>query len=85
MQSFKYTIKDPEGIHARPATVIVQAGKKFACQIKLRKGNTTVDAKRMFGILSLGAKQGEEVEFTFDGPDEKEASDKIIDLVKENF
>ena len=37
MKEFKYTITDPEGIHARPAGELVKAAKQFASTIKLTK------------------------------------------------
>ncbi|MFA6796566.1 MAG: HPr family phosphocarrier protein [Bacilli bacterium] len=85
MKNFKYIIKDPEGIHARPATTIVQATKKFTSKIQLKKDGDTVDAKRMFGIMSLGAKKGEEIEFIFDGEDEENACEKVKAIVEENL
>ena len=35
MKEFKYTITDPEGIHARPAGELVKVCKEFACKITL--------------------------------------------------
>ena len=37
MKEFKYTITDPEGIHARPAGELVKAAKQFTSTIKLAK------------------------------------------------
>ena len=37
MKEFKYTITDPEGIHARPAGELVKAAKQFTSTIKLTK------------------------------------------------
>jgi len=85
MESFNYTIKDPEGIHARPATVLVQACKKFDCVINIAKGDTKVDAKRIFGIMGLGAKKGDVIVLSFVGDDEKDAFCKIKGIVEENF
>ena len=45
MKNFKYTITDPEGIHARPAGELVKASKEFTCTIKMEKDGKAVDCK----------------------------------------
>ena len=57
MKEFKYTITDPEGIHARPAGELVKAAKEFASTIKLNKDGKAGDCKRIFGIMGLAVKQ----------------------------
>ena len=59
MKTFSYTIKDAQGIHARPAGELVKAAKGFSSEIKIKKGGMSVDAKKIFGIMGLGAKQGD--------------------------
>lgn len=46
MKEFKYTITDPEGIHARPAGELVKAAKQFTSTIKLAKDGKSGDCKR---------------------------------------
>ena len=48
MSSFEFTVKDPEGVHARPAGIIT-------------KGEKTVDAQKMFALMGLGIKSGETI------------------------
>ena len=43
MREFKYTITDPEGIHARPSGELVNAAKAFTCTIKLMKDGKAGD------------------------------------------
>ena len=52
MKEFKYTITDPEGIHARPAGELVKVCKEFACKITLTKDGKTADCKKIFGLMS---------------------------------
>ena len=73
MQEFKYIITDPDGIHARPAGELVAKAKEFISDISISKGGVRADCKRIFGVMGLAAKQGQEIILTFDGPDEKEA------------
>ena len=49
MKEFKYTITDPEGIHARPAGELVKAAKQFTSTIKLAKDGKSGDCKKIFG------------------------------------
>ena len=53
MKEFKYTITDPEGIHARPAGELVKVCKEFACKITLTKDGITADCKKIFGLMGL--------------------------------
>ena len=48
MKEFKYTITDPEGIHARPAGELVKAAKQFTSTIKLAKDGKSGDCKKIF-------------------------------------
>ena len=45
MREFKYVITDPEGIHARPAGLLVKATKDFACDIKIAKDGKAMNCK----------------------------------------
>ena len=73
MKEFRYTITDPEGIHARPAGELVKAVKDFSSKITISKDGKEVDAKRIFGIMGLAVKQGQEIIMRADGEDEEQA------------
>lgn len=73
MKEFKYTISDPDGIHARPAGELVAKAKDFNSEISISKGGIKADCKKIFGVMGLAAKQGQEVVLTFEGTDEVEA------------
>lgn len=77
MKEFKYVVTDPEGIHARPAGMLVKAVKEFSCDIKIAKDGKAMNCKAIFGIMGLAVKQGEEVTLTFDGADEDAAYEVI--------
>ena len=78
MKEFKYTIKDEMGIHARPAGLFVKEAAKFPCAVTITKEGKEVDAKRIFGVMSLGVKCGQEITLKTDGDQEEEA---IIELI----
>jgi len=85
MKEFTYTITDPEGIHARPAGELVKVAKGFSCKITLSKDGKPGDCKKIFGIMGLGVKNGQEVTITFDGEDEDAAYDKVTEFMKNNL
>lgn len=85
MKEFKYVITDSEGIHARPAGELVKAAKGFSCSIKLSKDGKEGDCKKIFGIMGLGVKKGEEVVLTFDGEDEEAAYEAVSKFMQENL
>lgn len=85
MREFTYTITDPEGIHARPAGELVKAAKEFSCKVTLTKDGKTGDCKKIFGIMGLAVKNGNEVVLGFDGEDEDAAYEKISAFMKENL
>ena len=80
-----FTIKNKVGLHARPASVLVQTVNKFKSDIKIEKDGRIVSAKSILGVLSLGAEKGSTIVVTVDGVDEEEALKTIEDLVNNNF
>lgn len=85
MKEFKYTITDPEGIHARPAGELIKAIKDFASKITITKEGKAADAKSIFGVMGLAVKQGQEIVMTAEGDDEEEAIVAIEKFLKENM
>lgn len=85
MKEFIYVIKDAQGIHARPAGLLVKKAGNFKSSITIAKGEKSADLKKIFGIMGLGARQGEEIKITVSGEDEAEAFTVIEEFVKENL
>lgn len=85
MVSEKVTILNETGLHARPAAVFVSTAAKFKSELALRMGEKQANAKSILSVLALGAAKGSEIEITAQGPDEKEALDKLIELIRSGF
>ncbi|RHR29492.1 HPr family phosphocarrier protein [Clostridium sp. AF19-22AC] len=85
MKEFKYVITDPEGIHARPAGLLVKQAAGYKSDIKIGKGEKMADAKRIFGVMGLGVKTGEEIVMTADGEDEDTAITELEEFFKANL
>ena len=85
MKSFTYTIVDKEGIHARPAGVVVAEAKKYASTISIESKGKKADLKRIFAVMSLCVKSGEEVLISCEGPDEAAAAEALEATFKGNL
>jgi phosphocarrier protein len=73
------------GIHARPASMIVQTAIKFKSQISIIKEGTTADAKSIMNVLMLGAECGTMVTVRANGPDEQDAVNAVAQLFEQKF
>lgn len=85
MKEFTYVIKDAQGIHARPAGLFVKEAAAFPCGITIAKDGKEVDAKRIFGVMGLGVKCGEEIVLKAEGEREEEAIEKLGTFLQENL
>lgn len=75
----KIIVKNPIGVHLRPAGDIAEAAIKFKkCEVYLSSGGRTVNGKSLLSILSLGIKQNSEFEIICDGEDEEVALKTIV-------
>ena len=85
MKEKKLKIINKLGLHARPASLIVQTAMQFKSVIKIEKDEFSIDAKSIMGIMMLAASQGTELTFKFEGEDEQEAMNKMEELFKGGF
>jgi phosphocarrier protein HPr len=75
-------ITSESGLHARPATVLVQAATKFQCEIKLEYNGKSVNLKSIMGVLSLGVPEGADIIVMAEGPDEYAALKAIEEAIQ---
>ena len=68
MKQFQYTITDANGIHARPAGLLVKEAQRFASAVKLIRGEKSADLKRLFGVMGLNVKAGDAVTVSAEEP-----------------
>jgi phosphocarrier protein len=85
MKELNYIIKDSLGIHARPAGLLVKKASTFQSEMTISKDGKVVDLKKIFGIMGLGAKCGDEITIKIAGDDEVEAYTAIEEFIKENL
>lgn len=85
MVSNEVILKNKSGLHARPASLLVELANKFKSEIFIKKDNMTINAKSIMGVMTLGAACGTHIIIEADGSDEGEALEAIIELVGRNF
>jgi phosphocarrier protein HPr len=78
-------IKNADGMHMRPAMQFVDVASRYACEIKVSNGDTTVDAKSIMQMTMLAATCGTRLEIVADGEDAQEAVDRLRELVEERM
>ncbi len=75
-------LKNKYGLHARPATLIAQTAKPFAAEISLEKDGQVVDAKSIFGMLTLAAECGSTLTLRAEGEDAAAAVAKLSEVIE---
>lgn len=85
MQTFQYIVKDPVGLHARPAGMLVNEAKKYKSKITIIKNGKMVDATKLMLLMSMGIRNGEEITVEILGEDEEEASTRMKEFFEEHI
>ena len=85
MYSKEFTINNPIGLHARPATFFIQKANEFRSNIHIEKGSRSVNAKSLLGVLSLGIVCGTQISIVATGPDAEEAVSALGALITNGF
>ncbi len=82
----RVVIRNRLGIHARPATLLVQAAAKFEAEIFLSKGEVRrINGKSIMGIMMLAAEHGAELLIEAEGSDADEAVAQVAALLESDF
>jgi phosphocarrier protein len=81
MESREFHIVAETGIHARPATLLVQAASKFSSNVTLSYQGKDVNLKSIMGVMSLGVGQNADVTISAEGDDEADALAAIADTM----
>ncbi|SDC27554.1 phosphocarrier protein [Pelagirhabdus alkalitolerans] len=77
------TITDSTGVHARPATVLVNKAGNFASDVTVEYNGKSVNLKSIMGVMSLGIPKDAEIKIVAEGSDEAEAIDAIYEVIKQ--
>jgi phosphocarrier protein len=72
-----FKITSEAGLHARPATALVNAVNSFTSEVNLEANGRTVNLKSIMGVMSLGISKGAEIKITANGSDEAAALEAV--------
>ena len=82
MEKRDFHVVADTGIHARPATLLVQTASKFNSDVNLEYKGKSVNLKSIMGVMSLGVGQGADVTISAEGADEEDAINAIEETMK---
>lgn len=82
MKQVKVLVIDPVGLHARPATVAVNAASKFKCDVQVSFKEKSVNMKSIMGVMSLGIPTQSEIVISCEGEDEDNAIKTIEEILR---
>lgn len=76
------TVKNPSGLHLRPAGVLSQTAMKFKSDIIIECGEKKIIAKSVLNVMAAGIKCGTDITLICDGPDEAEAMETVSKAIE---
>ena len=85
MVSQKTTIKNPTGLHLRPAGLFCKTAVEFKSKVSFEFKNTIGNAKSVLSVLGACIKHGDEIEITCEGEDEEEALEAMIKIIEDGL
>jgi phosphocarrier protein HPr len=79
------TLRHDTGLHVRPATLFMEAAKRFHSSVRVHKGGQAADGKSAISLMLLEAGRGAELHIEADGVDEVAAVTALVDLIESRF
>ena len=81
MVSQKITIKNPTGLHLRPAGILCKEAMQYKSLITFKFRENTANAKSVLSVLGACVKCGDEIEVFCEGEDEDAALKGLIGTI----
>ena len=75
------TIASAHGLHARPASLFVQAVTASGLPVQLTKGDKTLNAASILGVISLGIEHGDQITLAAEGDNADTVLDQLVELL----
>ena len=85
MIEFLHTVKDPNGIHARPAGLLAKEALQYHSEITVKIGERYANMKGLFSMMSLAVKSGDSITISVSGKDEEVAARAIREYLEKNI
>ncbi|KOY80635.1 HPr family phosphocarrier protein [Lysinibacillus macroides] len=83
MKTQQFTVVDPLGIHARPASQLVAKATPFTSEIEVRTAEKAANLKSILGVMGLALKPGSQFTLYVEGSDEEQAFAALTALITE--
>ena len=81
----KVKVRNTQGLHARPATVIAKLLQGSKSQVSITYKRETIDARSIMNVLMLGIKKNMQLILSAEGEDAEETLDKIVAAFDNRF
>ncbi len=85
MVSQKVVIKNPTGLHLRPAGILCKEAMEFNSLITFTFRGNTANAKSVLSVLGACIKSGDEIEIICEGADEDEALSTMVKVIEDGL
>lgn len=85
MVTRKITIKNPTGLHLRPAGLFCKTAVQYKSKITFQHNATTANAKSVLSVLGACIKKGDEIELICEGEDEQEALEAMVKIIDDGL
>ena len=82
MISKKVVIKNPTGLHLRPAGILCNEAVKYKSSVHFMYGDNEANAKSVLSVLGACIRSGTEIELICDGEDEEEALKALVEAIE---
>ncbi|HEU5139264.1 MAG TPA: phosphocarrier protein HPr [Bacillales bacterium] len=83
MPKKSFAITHETGLHARPATAVVNKAGQYQSDVQLSYNGKSVNLKSIMGVMSLGVSKGAEVTISAEGNDAESAIEGLAALIDE--
>ena len=79
------TILNKLGLHARAAAVFIKTANSFEAKVEVSSSEKQADGKNIIAMMMLEAGCGKDLSITTDGPDENDAMNALMELIRDRF
>lgn len=80
-----FTITNKLGLHARASATLVKVATQYKSEVTLTKGDQSVNAKSILGLMTLAAARGTSIRITCAGEDQDAAMAAVGACIEGRF
>ncbi len=81
----EFVVTSKNGLHARPAALLVKTVGKFKSDVMISKDGYEVNGKSIMGVMTLAAESGSTLVVMINGEDEKQTCEALEELFENKF